>query len=343
VLVGRGVLVGNRPHGELGEFAAIERIRASLAAHVRSRSPGEGEVWIGDDAAVLVTRGGQLLLSTDLTVAGVHLDLGLAGVDDLGWRALVTAVSDIAAMGGRPGEATVAVAGPPATNLDLLYDGIGAAAEEHMCAVVGGDLSTAAQLVVCVSVTGFVDGSPHAVLRSGARSGDRVYVTGPLGAASAGLRSLRAVAMGSGARAPQGGVGSGRAPETMDANLVTSHLRPRARIAEGEAARRAGVTAMIDVSDGLAADLTHIAETSGVGFSLDHVPVADGADLDDALGGGEDYELVMTVADDDALLEEFDSADLRRPLLIGSCSDDPGLRTFRGQRLPALGFEHPWT
>ncbi len=140
--------------GNNGEFEAIGRLRRRLPG------PPAGEVWIGDDAAVLGPGDGRLLLTTDLSVAGVHADLGLIGLDDLGWRALAAAVSDVAAMGGRPDGAVVGVAGPPTTDLDLLYDGIAASSEAHGCPVVGGDLSNSSQLVVAVAVTGHVPGAP---------------------------------------------------------------------------------------------------------------------------------------------------------------------------------------
>ncbi|HTZ08147.1 MAG TPA: AIR synthase related protein, partial [Acidimicrobiales bacterium] len=148
-----------RPRG--GEFGAIAALRALLPA------PPPGETWIGDDAAVLSPVAGPLLLTTDLAVAGVHADLDLLGLDDLGWRALAAAVSDIAAMGGRPHRAVVGVAGPSSTDLALLYRGIAACAAEHACPVVGGDLSAAEEVVVAVAVTGSVTGAPPPVGRGG--------------------------------------------------------------------------------------------------------------------------------------------------------------------------------
>jgi thiamine-monophosphate kinase len=296
-----------------------------------------------------------MLLATDLTVAGVHADLEVMGLEDLGWRALVAAVSDIAAMGGAPGHALVGVAGPPSSDLDLLYEGIGSAAEAHGCPVVGGDLSTARELVVSVAVTGRVQDPPPPVLRSGASPGDFLLVTGALGASAAGLRVLRERRRGR-ARAgdspreaigTEGSVGAlGRKPlsETRgtEAALVAAHVRPHARLKEGEIARREGASAMIDVSDGLAADLGHLAEASGVGFELGEVPVAAGALEDEALGGGEDYELLIAVPDPDRVVAAFVAAGLSVPIPIGVCTDDPALRTFRGVALPVVGFEHPW-
>ncbi|MDE3085786.1 MAG: thiamine-phosphate kinase [Acidobacteriota bacterium] len=308
----------------LGEFATIARLARLVAG--RGRGPEEGETWIGDDAAVLRPRERWMVLTTDLVVAGVHGDLTVMGVDDLGWRAFVASVSDVAAMGGRPSHAVVSVAAAGGADVEGLYEGIAAAAEEYDCPVVGGDLSgmggtgEGPPLVVSVARTGEVADDPPPVRRSGARAGDSLFVTGPLGASAAGLRALRA--------------GRGHDP------LADAHRRPRARVAEGDAARRAGAGAMVDVSDGLVGDLGRLASASGVGFELARVPVAAGADPDDALGGGEDYELVIATARPDTLVEHFAAVGLRPPLLIGTCVADVDRRTLEGRPVPAGGWEH---
>ena len=264
----------------MAEFAAIDRIRQTLPA------PPQGETWIGDDAAVVE---GGLLLAIDAIADGVDFD-DRTPIEDVGWKAITINVSDIAAMGGRPQHALVSVVGPVSTDLDALYRGVAEASSEYGCAVVGGDLSNGSALVVCVAVTGRVaDGSP--VLRSGARPGDAIHVTGPLGAAAA-----------SGWRE-----------------------RPRARVDYGERARIAGATAMIDISDGLVADLNHVAEASGVGYILDDVPIAPGATREQALNGGEDFELLFT------------GADLDLGVRIGVCTDDPS------QRMESAGWEHDFS
>jgi thiamine-monophosphate kinase len=266
-----------------GEFSAIDRIRRLLP------EPPPGETWIGDDAAAVRTPDGRwLLLATDLVVEGIDFrpDVDPAWV---GWKALVINVSDIAAMGGRPAHALVAIAGPPATDLDRIYIGLAEASRTYHCPVVGGDLSNADQLVVSVAITGTITGGGDPVLRSGARPGDAIFVTGPLGGAAA----------------------SGYTD------------RPAARVAEGEAARVAGATAMIDVSDGLAGDLGHILDASGVGAVLDRVPVAPGATEEQALAGGEDFELLFT-----------GPPDLGLGIRIGTCTDDVA------QRPAAAGWQH---
>jgi thiamine-monophosphate kinase len=225
----------------------------------------------------------------------------------------------------------VAVAAPASTDLDLLYEGVAASARAHGCHVVGGDLSNAGEVIVVVSVTGVVPDGPGPVLRSGARSGHHLFVTGPVGAAAAGLRHLRAAPAGPGPGA------AGESP------LVRAHRRPRARLAEGDAARRAGASAMVDVSDGLAADLGHLADASSVGFRLDHVPVAPGATLAEALTGGDDYELVFSAPDAGRVLALFAEAGLAPPTLMGACGPDPAERTLAGEPLPPAGWEHSWS
>ncbi len=304
------------------ELGIIERLRTRLTGP-------EGQTWIGDDAAVVPGPSGALLLATDAVVAGVHADLAVVGLDDLGWKALVANLSDIAAMGGQPAYCLVAVAGPlDNLDLDLLYDGLIAAAAAYACPVVGGDLSSASGLVVAVTVVGDAGPPPPPVLRSGACPGDTLFVTGPLGSAAAGLALLR----------------SDRAGEAPD--LAVAHCRPRARLAEGAVARDAGATAMIDVSDGLALDVRRLAEASTVGVVLEHVPVAIGVSRvsDDpeavALGGGEDYELVFTAPDPDGVDAAFAAAGLGLPVRIGHCTADPTERRLRDGALPELGYLH---
>ncbi|HVE47691.1 MAG TPA: thiamine-phosphate kinase [Acidimicrobiales bacterium] len=303
----------------MGEFDAIERFRRMLP-----QSPPE-ETWIGDDAAVVAAPAGALLLTVDAVVAGVHADLGLVGLDDFGWKAVAAAVSDVAAMGGRPTHLVVCVCAPEGTDVDLLYVGIAEACAEYGCPVVGGDLSGGSQLVVSVTVVGDAGEGPP-VLRSGARAGDIIFVTGPLGSSAAGLRRLRETAAH-----PAGGRGD---------RLVAAHRRPRALLGEGVAARSAGATAMIDVSDGLAGDVRHLAAASGVGIVLDSIPVAEGATPAEALGGGEDYELVFTAPDPPRVAAFFVERGLPAPIAFGRCTADPDERLLAGEPLPEGGWEH---
>lgn len=278
-------------------------------------------MWLGDDAAVVAGGAGAALLAADLVVAGVHADVDLVGLDDLGWKAVAANVSDIAAMGGQPRYLLVSVAAPEGLDLDRLYDGIAAAAAAYGCSVVGGDLSVAPGLVVAVTVVGESGpGGRPPVLRSGATAGDTIFVTGPLGASAAGLRLLRS--------------GWRKGP------LVEAHRRPQARVGEGRAARAAGATSMIDVSDGFGADLAHLLDESGVGAEVDEgaVPVAEGATPEEAWSGGEDYELVFSAPGPvGEVLDAFAGAGLRRPVPVGSITADASRRPRAG------GWQHSWS
>ena len=314
---------------------------------IRGRLGTEFELFgLRDDAGVVrLPSGESLVVSVDSVVEGVHFDLSLCAPSDVGWKALMQALSDLAAMGAAPVGALIALGVPADRGVDVdvsfndsfddgsvtggelalgVTDGVAAASVATGCPVVGGDVSSAAQLVVAVTVLGTVPGGGAPVSRSGARPGDVVFVTGPCGGSAAGLRELRA--------------------GTPDADAGQAYRRPVARLAEGDAARRGGAHAMIDVSDGLALDLHRLADASGVGFSLDDVPVAAGATLDEALGGGEDYELLLAVAeaDADALESLFgeDDAGLREPIRLGRIVDDPELRVLGTSPLERLGWQH---
>ena len=299
------------------EETALGRLAARLPR------PPHGEVWIGDDAAVLGGDPGPLLLAADLVAEGVHFDRRFSSLADVGWKVMVANVSDIAAMGGRPLRCVVTVAGDLGADLDALYDGVVAAARHYGCPVVGGDLSapaTGGGLCCSVSVLGTADGRAP-VLRSGARPGDTLYVTGPLGAAAAGLRALQA-------------------HEAADSAAVRAHRRPEARLVAGQVAARAGARAMIDVSDGLGLDLDRLARASMVGIALDEVPVAHGARRDDALGGGEDYELIIATDAPEELCAAFAASGLPAPRRIGCCVADVARRSLAGGPLPIAGWRH---
>jgi thiamine-monophosphate kinase len=284
--------------GGLGERGLIRRIRRSAAAH--AAAPGV-ELGMGDDTAILaVPAGHKLLATTDLLIEDVHFRRISAAPADIGWKALAVNLSDIAAMGGIPRWALVALAVPGDTSVeavDAFYAGLAEAAAPHGVSVVGGDTSAApGGWTVNVTLLGIHPGQPR--LRSHARAGDAVAVTGSLGASAAGLHALE---LGLD-RARDAGVAGARLAE-----LTRAHLRPRARVAEGRWLGQApGVHAMMDCSDGLATDLAHICGESGVGarVRLDRIPVAAAArEAAPALGGdarewavsgGEDYELLLT-------------------------------------------------
>jgi thiamine-monophosphate kinase len=279
-----------------------------------------GERHVGDDAAVLLPFVGEAIVSTDVAVLGVHLDASLFPLVDLGYKAVAAALSDLAAMGARPRGLVVAVTAPPGTDLESLHLGIAEAAALTNTPIVGGDLSRANDVAVTVTVFGECPGR-GAVLRSGAREGDELLVTGPLGRAAAGLRRRRDGA-------------------PLSDELVEAHRRPWPRLNEGMAARGAHVHAMMDLSDGIGLDLHRLADASNVGFELRAIPVASGATEEEATSGGEDYELLIATNDPGRLRMMFVDRGLRAPLSVGVVVADPTVRTLNGAAFLRRGFEH---
>jgi thiamine-monophosphate kinase len=298
------------------EDDVLERI----AAIVARRTVPPGEVHLGDDAAVLAPFAGQTLISTDVAVLGVHLDAALFPLEDLGFKAVAAAVSDLAAMGARPRAAVAAVSSPPGTDLEELHRGIADAATITNCPIVGGDLTRSNDVAVAVTVMGECP-DRGAVLRSGAKAGDEILVTGPLGRSAAGLRRRREGA-------------------PLNDELVVAHRRPWPRIDEGIAARNAGVHAMMDLSDGLGIDLHRLADASRVGFELSQVPTAAGATLEEATSGGEDYELLIVTNDPARLRMIFLDRGLRPPITIGTIKADPLVRRCAGEEFERRGWQH---
>lgn len=285
----------------------------------RDPVPG-GERHVGDDAAVLAPFVGEAIISTDVSVLDVHLAASLFPLQDLGYKAVTAALSDLAAMGARARALVVAVTAPPGTDLETLHRGVAEAAALTGVPVVGGDLSRGTEVAVAVTVVGECPGR-GAVLRSGAKAGDELLVTAPLGRAAAGLRRRREGA-------------------ALTDELVEAHRRPWPRLREGVAARDAQVHAMMDLSDGLGLDLHRLADASQVGFELREVPVANGATEEEAISGGEDYELLMSTDDPGRLRLVFADRGLGAPLAIGVVVGDPAVRTLRGEPFPRRGFEH---
>jgi len=253
-------------------------------------------VGIGDDCAVLEPRPGTALLATtDLLIEDVHFRRRWAGPADLGWKALAVNLSDIAAMGGRPRWALVALAGSEGTTtgeIEAFYAGALELASAHDTVIVGGDTSSSPSgWMINVTLLGE---AVTPLLRSTARPGDTLAVTGTLGRSAAGLAVLER-------ERPLQGV-----DPTAVAEVTAAHLRPRPRVREGMwLAAAGGVTAMMDISDGIGIDLPRMAGESRAGavIVVDRLPLDEATrtlattlGLDPvawATGGGEDYELLL--------------------------------------------------
>jgi len=258
-------------HLAMGPGAEFDAVRALLAAW------GPRARGIGDDGAVLdVPSGERLVVSTDATVEDVHFRRGWLTAEEIGWRAAMAALSDLAAMGAAPLGLLLAVTVPEAWRPELgaLAHGVGEAADRVGIPIVGGDVTTGDRLALTITVLG---SAAQPVTRGGARPGDLVYVTGQLGGPGAALAAwLR-----------------GEAPA---ASHRARFARPEARLEAGRWLAAHGATAMIDLSDGLAGDAAHVAAASGVQVTLDAacVPRLEECDAAAALGSGEEYELLVT-------------------------------------------------
>ena len=276
----------------MGEFDLLAQLRARL-----DRPGGRVLVGSGDDAAVVRTDGGLSVTSVDAFVEGVHFRLTTTSMRDLGHKCLAASLSDLAAMGAAPGEAYMAIGLPGhlgEREVLELADGAQSVAHEHGVVLCGGDLVRADELFVAVTVVGYAPDEARLVMRDGAQPGDHVGVTGALGGSGAGLLLLERKPAGIDVQAAE--------------RLLERHHRPRPLIAAGRALAAAGVSAMLDVSDGIASDLERLSEQSGVQIEvrLDSLPVDEGVAevagtvgvdaLDVAAGAGEDYELLFTAA-----------------------------------------------
>jgi len=271
--------------------AESDLIRAIRKRAKRKR--GFVDLGIGDDCAVLRPRAGEeLVVTTDLTLEGTHFKREWHEAPSVGHRCLARGLSDIAAMGAAPRAAFLSLAVPAETSqgwVDGFFEGFLALADRYGTTLAGGDVSQSQNGIVAdVMVIGAAKRG-RAVLRSTARVNDIIYVTGALGASAAALQELQ-----------KQKVPRLRLPQQAPLGMTQSeerHFYPKPRIAIGEyLVKRKLARAMVDCSDGLSVDLAHICEESGVGAILnrDLIPVAGGATLEQALHGGEDYELIFT-------------------------------------------------
>ncbi|WP_310569050.1 thiamine-phosphate kinase [Gemmatimonas sp.] len=261
-----------RPHQAMREGAEFDTIRALMARW------GDLAVDIGDDAAVLApSTHGTRVVSVDACVEDVHFRRAWISAREVGVRAAVAALSDLAAMGARAESVLIAFVIPDTWReaLSEVADGMGAVIREAGARIVGGNLSHGAVFSITTTVIGCAQ---RVVSRSGARAGDLVLVTGLLGGPGAAIQAWDA----------------GQSPVAWSRGRFAS---PRPRWTEGEALALAGATAMIDVSDGLAGDARHVAAASGVVLELDAalVPAGPGISAEAAMRSGEEYELLACI------------------------------------------------
>jgi len=290
----------NSRNGQRGELDLLKLIRAR-AAQVSPRATYRGlQRGIGDDCALLrVGPGEELAVTTDLSIEGRHFRIAWHSPESIGHRTLARGLSDLAAMGARPVAAFLSL-GLPKTLVensrrrepwvDRFLSGFFILANAYRVPLAGGDLAESPIAVADIALAGAV-GHGKALLRSGARPGHLVYVTGVLGGASAGLAQLEELAAN---RKSQSG--PPRIPGKLQ-SLLAPHLAPQPRIAQGRwLARRGRASAAIDLSDGLSRDLAHLCEESRVAAEVDAqaLPIHASATLAQALHGGEDYELLFT-------------------------------------------------
>ncbi len=263
---------------------------------------------------------GHLLFSADCLVENVHFDRSFSSLKDVGYKALAVNISDVAAMGALPYRAVISIAARSGDAVEELMKGAAEAAEKYSCPIVGGDLSAAENIFISVAVLAISTGLPP-VLRSGAKPGDLLFVTGPLGAGLAGLHQLQ------------------RDPKCNNA-AANRHRRPKARLVAGLAAKAAGATAMMDLSDGILTDSDRLGKASGVGVSIDRCPVHELATEEEALTGGDDYELLFAAKETSKVEEAFAAYGEEPPIMIGVCLKDNKARLYKGNPIEMRGFQH---
>lgn len=306
---------------QAGEFGLIRRVVARLASGPASL------LGPGDDAALVAAPDGRVVASTDALVDGRHFRRDWCRAVDVGHRAAAANLADVVAMGATPTALLVALCAPPELGADWaegLADGLSAEAALAGAAVVGGDMSASPTLVVTVTALGDLAGAAP-VRRSGARPGDRVALAGRLGYAAAGYTVLSR-----GFRSP--------------GLLVEAYRRPVVPYPAGPAAARLGATAMIDISDGLLADLGHVAKASGVAIDLTRDALDVPAQMRDAASalGVDPYAWVLVGGDDHALAATFPAhVDLPQEWrVIGTVRGGGGV-TVDGQSYPGVpGWDH---
>jgi thiamine-monophosphate kinase len=297
---------------EIGEFGLISKIAALIDEKGDRQSPARRDLLlgIGDDAAAWKSPDGIELITTDTLVEGVHFDFNYTGWTDLGWKSMAINISDINSMGGRPRYALVSLSLPgrrDAEDVLDLYRGLLEISNTYGIAVAGGNISASEKVVINITLTGLADG--NMMTRSSAQTGDLVAVFGFPGLSAAGRKALSQF-------------------NKLDADALqlfkNAHLRPARDFNNGPLLAELGVRTAIDISDGLAADLTHICMASGVTATLhlEKLPLHPlltryfGHDsLKMCLAGGEDYELLFTATPD--VMKRVNASFDPAPAIIG--------------------------
>jgi thiamine-monophosphate kinase len=297
-----------KSHLAMGPGKEFDAVRALLAQW------GNAAQGVGDDGAVLdVPAGSRLVVSTDSTVEQIHFRRPWLSPAEIGWRATQAALSDLAAMGAAPLGVLLALTVPRDWRADLppLADGIAEATRSAAAPIVGGDVTDGDRLALAITVLGH---AAHPLSRAGARAGDHLYLTGRLGGPGAALAAWER-------------------GEVPTAPHRARFARPLARIAAGQWLAAHGATAAIDLSDGLAGDVAHLAAASGVRCVLDlgAIPCAEGVEVSAALASGEEYELLVSAPPLDAAA--FAAAHGGLPLTrIGRVEPADGAGDVRAER-----------
>ncbi len=297
-----------------GELNWIERIRRRVPLPMG----GAIALGIGDDCAIYRAPGGaeDLLFTTDLLVEDVHFRRKTHSAADVGWKALARGLSDLAAMGGDPRFCLLSLALPPWADrkwVDGFYGGLLRLAGRAGAPLVGGDLGTADKLVCDIVACGSTP-QGRALRRDGAHAGDLIYVSGSLGGSALGLAE-----------------GSSAARRR--------HLRPEPRLELGRYLRdELRATAAIDISDGISLDLRRMCKASGLNAEIDAPPLFPGATLDQALHGGEDYELLFTAPPETRVPAK--AAGVKLTCIGAMRKGKPGSVRLNGKPLPPLGYDH---
>lgn len=323
--------------GEIGEVELIRQIRSLV-----DKFQKKALVGIGDDTAVIKGKGNHLFLfTTDTLVEDIHFKWRFISAYQLGWKALAVNISDIAAMGGYPTFALVTLGLPPRTLLSTvedIYRGMQDLSLKMDVEIVGGDIVRSPIFFITISLLGEVE-DQRIILRSGAKPGDRIYITGDIGAAATGFICLNKKEIS-------------LKPESREF-LEKRHLMPFPRLKEArEISRKKIATAMIDTSDGLSSDLYHILEESNVGAEIweDKFPIASQTKevlsrlnrsfSEVALAGGEDYELLFTAVPDKNVEETLNF----QVTMIGKIIEEKGLwlvnREGERKRIKPGGWDH---